>query len=438
MSINKPFLPGKKNTIPALACAIFAVSPALGSSPAGDAGATQTDGLSLAVAPREVAFGEREFNRQRVDTYLAQVRAQEISGSTYSPLLGESVLGMARSLHNAGEYVRALEAYQRAMHISRVNNGIYSLSQEPMIRGMIETYQAVGDPISASRQYQDLYRIYAGTYGNDDPHLLPVLEEISEWHIRAYARQPQREGLFHLVSSHNFTENALNLAAVSPSSSEVRVLPLLHNMVTINYLLALHHQQFPGGSGESFRFTTTSADGFPEPPSREETLMINSYRNGRSAHEQIIDIVFNDPDSTPRQKADALAELGDWYLLFGRYSSARQAYEDGWKTLAEAGVPEHKLDELFGQPRMLQPVAGIDDRGGVSAPSEYARVVMTITDRGNADEIQVLETHPSDDKGLARTAVRTLKYSKFRPRLEHGQVVATKEVPLKLYLTEAQ
>ncbi len=393
-------------------------------------GQPSLDELLIDTRPRQ---GESPL----LTAYQREVEELEARSNTYDPQLGETLHGMANTLRMAGEYSEALEAYRRAMHIQRVNHGIYSLAQEPMIRGMIATHQQTDNLAGATRQYQQLLRIHTRSHGDNSPELLPLLDEVSDWHLRAYAQDPSPGAVFHLAASHSLLEHAIAIAESHGQDSDIKSIRLLRDMVATNYYLAQHHSYYGGKtSDERFTFTTrTGPEAGPEAPSREEMLMINSYRSGRMAQERIVDKFIDDPGATPRQKAEALAELGDWHLLFGRHHSAREVYETSWRVMEEAGASRQELVDFFGHPRMLQP--GIEEESG-SLPMQYARAVFSINRRGSARDIEILEVFPETDESLASEALNTLKSVKFRPRLEDGQVADTEQYAVKLHLNQPE
>lgn len=391
--------------------------------------------LTIDPPPRPQEHGSEKSQSDLLAVYRQELDALEARVNTYDPALGETLFGMANALRASGNYIDALEAYHRARHIQRVNHGIYSLAQEPMLRGMIATHQEINDLASATRDYQELLQLHARTHGDDSPRLIPVLQEISDWHLRTYTASPRPGGVYHLAASHSLLEHAIALAGSNNPDMGIHPTTLLRNLVATNYYLALHHSRFGGRtSDERFTFTTrTGPDPGPALPSREESLMLNSYRSGRMAQEQIVDIHLNNPDSTPIERAEALAQLGDWHLLFDRHHSAREAYENGWQVLEDSGTPPEDIASFFGQPRLLKP--GLEGQES-AMPLHYATAIFSITNRGSARNIEILEVFPETDESIAPAALNTLKSVKFRPRLENGQVVSTEQHAIRLHLEQ--
>ncbi|MAT50655.1 MAG: hypothetical protein CMK32_05675 [Porticoccaceae bacterium] len=400
------------------------------------------------------AHSPAEQNRQLLALYQQQIQAQENLASTYDPALGETLTGMARVLQRTGNHKAALDAYQRALHIARVNDGIYSLSQEPMLRGMIDSFQAQGEVPSIAENYDQLYWLYTKSFGEDDPRLVPLLDEISEWHLTAYSQNPDKQGLYHLVKSHKLVAGAIEALSARLGNGTLTVLPLLHNLVLTNYYLADHQRRYPVARRQGFSFQTANSV-MAEPLTQDEILVVNSYDNGKRAHEWIISSLYHNPDTRPAELASAMADLGDWYLLFGRTASARKVYAQAWQLAATDPDGATTPQALFGSPRLIPLQSGVlngaaDEFTGLdqsALKTDAAVARLTITDRGEVKSV-VLEA-PADpgspdagtgvvedrqDDNALDTVTAALKQARFRPRLADGEMVATEDFAFNLTL----
>ncbi|MCK9564339.1 MAG: tetratricopeptide repeat protein [Bacteroidales bacterium] len=367
--------------------------------------------------------------------YQDQIDRQQALNGTYHPGLAESLSGMAQLLQLHGDHDGAIAAYQRAQHIQRVNDGIYSVSQEPMLRGMISSYIALGDPESVGDHFDQLLWLYGRDYGADDPRLLPLVSEISDWHLQAYSHNPNRRAVQHLVRAHELVAGAIERISRPVGGGNLTVLPLLHNLVVTNYYLADHQRRYPAGSREGFSMRT-SMGGMSEPLSQDELLAINSYQNGRRAQESIVATLMEAPNVTTLERVEALAGLGDWYLLFGRTSSAQQAYRQAWQTAEADPQTRVLLPELFGSPRLiaLQPTS---TRAATDPHSEDAVRVftrLTVGTRGDVRSTEIVEILPADSEELSSTATRELRKLRFRPRLIDGTMSGSEGVEYTLAL----
>lgn len=373
--------------------------------------------------------------------YQQQIDAQLALNGAYDTGLSESLAGMARLLQLGGDHDSALVAYQQAMHIQRVNHGIYSLSQEPMLRGMISSYQAQNNLDEAGQHYEQLLWMYTKTYGDSDPRLVPLAAEISEWHIQAYNQNPNRKGLYHLVASHKLAAQAIDLVTHQFGKGTLTVLPLLRNLVITNFHLADHQRRYPVGSREGFSFRASSGNAMAEPLSQEEILMINSYNNGRRAHERIITTLFENPEASATDRARAIADLGDWYLLFGRTQSAQKAYTGAWQAAEANPIARQSLNRLFRNPRLITPhslaLAPQPAKVADHTDKQYNVLArLAVNARGEVRNAEILETYPADNPELADRAAKNLKKLRFRPRIVEGQMVAVDDYTFKLSMLE--
>jgi|GEM_PF-6058159 len=373
--------------------------------------------------------------------YQQQINAQLALNGAYDSGLSESLAGMGRLLQLQGNHDSAILAYQQAMHIQRVNNGIYSTSQEPMLRAMINSYQAKNELDSAGQLFEQLHWLYTKSYGESDPRMIPLAAEISAWHLYAYSQNPTRKGLYHLITSHKLVASAIDLVSHQTAGGTLTVLPLLRNLVITNFHLADHQRRYPVGTREGISFRASSGNALPEPLSQEEILMINSYANGRRAHERIITTLFNDPATSAIDKARSVADLGDWYLLFGRTESAGKAYSQAWQVTESDQLARQELDSLFRDPQLMTPqnfgLAPQSARATDSADRDFNIVArLAISARGEVRSAEILETYPEDNEEMAQKALKNLKKLRFRPRIVSGQMVASDDYTFKLSMPQ--
>jgi hypothetical protein len=62
----------------------------------------------------------------------------------YAPGLAEQLLGLGASYQNRGLHEQAIEVFKRGVHVSRVNNGLQSAEQIPLLQRMISSPVALG------------------------------------------------------------------------------------------------------------------------------------------------------------------------------------------------------------------------------------------------------------------------------------------------------
>ncbi|MDX2348832.1 MAG: tetratricopeptide repeat protein, partial [Porticoccus sp.] len=94
-----------------------------------------------------------DINRS-IENYQSAIAQQESEAGPYDPALSELSFGLGNTLLYNYRYTEAISAYKRSMHLHRVNDGVYSLSQAPMLRGIIKSHIELGQIEEASQNYR--------------------------------------------------------------------------------------------------------------------------------------------------------------------------------------------------------------------------------------------------------------------------------------------
>jgi len=343
-----------------------------------------------------------------LEHYLIAVEDQEALAGPYDNGLSEIYYGLGKTYQNANLHENAIQAYQSSMQIQRVNSGIYSLEQVPMLRGIIKSQSAMGQWEDTSFNYGQLLWLHTKTFGDEDPRLLPVISEVRNWHLDTYYRLQNRNAVPHLLISHNMAESAVNLAAVSLGTSSMQLVDLLRTLALTNYYMASYLHQYENSYTDAYAMAQQSGT----MPIKSEVRSVDSYKNGRKAYEQIIEILYNNPETSPMEQASAFAELGDWYLLFGQRNSAASAYKKA-HTVLEDGNAHEAISTIFGRPILLPVIE--QQRPKIDRAESPVTAEITITTGGSVRNINVIDSETLKDK-TRRKAVRFLKAAKFRPQ----------------------
>ena len=406
-----------------------ALEPADGSAPGG------ADEAAAAQTPA----GNATINR-----YRQQIASLQAQYGAYAHGLNESLAGLGRAYSQSGDHKDAAAAFKSAMYVTRVNNGLYSMSQMPYLEALIDQYDSLGKLDKVSNLYSYMYWVYKRNYGAMDLRTLPAIE-----HMRAWMRKVYRRGgdlsLDQLQKLANLNYRAITVLESNYGPLDPHLIDHLRQYSSANlYEAEVLRKQL------ELRQISTSLDycGFIVMDTnrtdayvgKEEAMMVQercrNYENGRRALQRILAI--NENNHLPRASyARALTRLGDWEMIFERQYSARDYYTRAYNLLGKSEDGGKEIAELFGKPRILTAGAALDeirktdvaddggsDKGdGGQAP--FAVVSMDVTATGNPRNIKVVDSKPAEDTKLQRDATQYLKQSIFRPRLENGKPVDT-------------
>ncbi|MFU8817684.1 MAG: hypothetical protein ACNA7W_20240 [Pseudomonadales bacterium] len=306
-----------------------------------------------------------------------------------------------------GEYATALEHYERAFHLARVNDGLNAPSQVEIVYREAAVLKALGEYRQANDREEYAYEVLARAHGSLDQDLLPGIYHLARWYEQTgnvFAARGLYQHALKILEAHDKLEAPQAIRAFRGLASSYRMerFPV--------YLVADTGPQ----SG-----TLSSAGGM------EQALSVNNFPAGEAALQQIIRIhQIQEPLDKPAF-AEAVLDLADWYMLFDRTQRSEPLYAHAWELLAE--VEGFDVVSYFAQPRLLYFPApgtprGTSVRTGGEEATGYVEVAFDVTDTGY---VRSLATVASVPDGLMDFRVRkSLRVARYRPMLVDGVPVA--------------
>nr|WP_255774680.1 energy transducer TonB [Microbulbifer zhoushanensis] len=389
-----------------------------------DTGAPPPAFIEAASQPLEAEPTRRQLRpSEAARRYRQRIEEMEAEYGAYGTGIDEQLVGLATALQNSGAHEEAIKEFRRAMLINRVNEGLYSLNQIPMIERMIDSQIALNQWDEANDNQEYLYWLHEQNYGNSDPRMLPVIERLSSWHLRAYVEEKGETLFEHLISATNLYQLAVDIITQNFGANDLRLVEALRGLKATNYYLAT----YAGEPQQAVVVNTNFAGGGFDNNHRQAQLdhfRMNSFSTGKKAIARIVDVYQKNPQSPPAASAKAKVELGDWYMMFNKWHSARETYGEAYHALWDNGATNREIDDIFGRPAALPDLPMLDeDRGGLA--QSYVTVSYDVTAYGKARNIEILNSS-ADDSVVIRSRVRNvLKRAKFRPRFENGEPVDT-------------
>ncbi|WP_438951508.1 hypothetical protein [Porticoccus sp.] len=399
---------------------------------------------------------------QIIADYQSAIDQRKALAGPFDPELSELTFALGKTLQRQNRLDEAIQAFQHAMYVNRVNDGVYSLSQEPMLRGMIDTHIQLGHISDAAESYQKLLWLHRKTYGADDPRILPLLDEIGQWHLRVYNARGRRDDLYHLNIAHDAYNQALAITAQQHGPDHLSMTGLLYNSAMTAYYLHTHERKHANSwdntdlLSERFSQTRWVAD--------DPFLSKNYFQNGRRANAKMLDILEQDPSVSAADKATGYVKTGDWLMLFNLTGPAIEAYQKAYSVLQNTNDAA-LVTALLGEPKMLpRPIdSGIQGAESLAVaenasaefssqelknptdelvevatdqpkPEAYVMLSVDISEKGQPRKITTLSIHPEGAQGFESRARKTIIDTKFRPRFDNGQPVPTEALPVKVLI----
>jgi tetratricopeptide (TPR) repeat protein len=160
---------------------------------------------------------ESEMSAQAVEQYRSSIEGSIRQGDIYSQELAQQYEAYGISLFRLGDYENAVAAFEDAIHIHKVNKGLFNLDQARVIGHLIDIYTQLGDFPSVDNFKHYQYYIQVKNLDENDPRLILAKNEWADWNIEAYSK-----GYRDIYLSPLSFQDSANLARRS-TNNQVRI-----------------------------------------------------------------------------------------------------------------------------------------------------------------------------------------------------------------------
>lgn len=362
-----------------------------------------------------------------VASYQFYITDLESRQGAYAPGLSEQLLGLGMAYQNQGLHKEAVKVFKRAVHLARINTGLYSEEQIPILQQLISSHMAAGEYGKADERQYYLYRVQRRVYGRNTGAMSTAMLERAQWERQAYHLAVGETSFTRLLTMWELYRAALsNIAELEGQYSNSLVKPL-RGLLQTQYLIA----EYEGEATPTFEVNGGGGEQNSLAQNRFSMLRNTNYRQGTAVITALRDVyVYNEEESSPKP-ALATLELGDWQLWYQKRENAWKSYQQAWSDLAGKENGDAILAEHFGRPVMLPNISGahadLDPPANVSG---YVVVSYGVNAQGRVTGLKMLEkqlTSAETAKSPIRL-MRRLKSKRFRPRFEGGERVATEGI----------
>lgn len=363
----------------------------------------------------------------------AAVERRELEGGPYAAGLAESLGDLARSLEALGKTDEAMSARERALHLLRVNEGLYSPAQAPLVRAMLDSLRAQGDFGTLDQRYDYFFRLFgAGRKPWSEVRWSALLEYL-RWQREALNRNLEGGGKERLYETYRLTDellDGLRLGLAEGSADWTRLRDLVQAQLALFHLIEERVQplqDFPVRRGAiPPRDPRANFDLLQE---RLENLQRSIRQRGGALLEEVLASV---PAGDHSARAKVLLDLGDWYLWHGAQADARRFYLAVWTELS--GRQDELLRAWFDQPVPL-PANGafqLENVATTEAAERRYTLDVSVTSIGRARARRASNGDPVAPQRLRRQVNNT----RFRPVMKDAQFTARDWANLVFVLVE--
>lgn len=376
--------------------------------------------------------------RRTIRQYKLHITEMEKKGGAYSDRIAEESIGLGRAYMELGEYKNALEAFTKSLHINRVNLGPDNPNQLPVLDLIIDANTALSDWKAVDENYDLLYWTGRRSFEDNDARLLNIVYRVARWHLNAYLNKYDPVPYKHLLDSERIFHDAVDIIESAYGPDDPRLIEALNGIAIADYHITSHIFN-SNSSDEMDEIRSSSAKmSHKHNVSSELVWYPLKYTNTerRKVLKRITGIYAAHPELPVVDRAMALINLGDWYLIYGWRSSALKNYRLAHRLLADAGTGPDTIDKLFREPVRIPTITmnypDNGDHSGTEKIIPYVRLSFEVTGLGCARRIKVLEEGNTKNFMARKNAKELIQSSMFRPRLEGDKPVMAREVTMKL------
>ena len=309
--------------------------------------------------------------------------------------------GLGASQLASGRPDLAIEAFDRAKHVSHVNEGPHNLDQVAIIESLAEIYIYIGEVERAYDLQDRVYTLYARKYAVDSDQIIPALFKRADWQhrLRLYGRERDTYRSIIKIIEKNHGKHELSL-----------IRPLTGLATAYLYVGEIDREY-----------------------QRDSTLTTGEIYVKRAKR-----IADEHPDATWMIKENTYLSLADFYVFSDKAGKAKRAYQETWDLLSE---DESRLINRYNHLEtlvMLQDIYppkyyGMDDDARSSDDDEQFQQGKIVTkfmvnSRGRARNFEIIESHPAGLEDMEKNVLREMRRLIYRPRLEDREVVETQNM----------
>jgi len=209
-----------------------------------DAGASSITQAVFAPSPQHASS---DVPHAAVQEFALLVEQLETEHGPFDYRLSEPLQTAGIALERQGDFLQALHLYERALHVTRINSGLYSEDQIPIVEMLINANVALENWAVVDNHFRYLHLLYTRLYKDDSPELKRGLAQISDWHVLAINNDFGTDRVDHLREANKLFSRRLAMMEGSVPDDDPAMHTLRYNIAITQY----HLRVMSGGGNDA-------------------------------------------------------------------------------------------------------------------------------------------------------------------------------------------
>ncbi len=289
-----------------------------------------------------------------LDRYRELIDAMEAEYGRYAMDLIEPLESFADQLTALNQFDEADDMLDRAVQITRFNDGLHTEAQLSLIKKRIDNFsnRQAWDDARELMEYLLSYYLRVPVLLNEN--LLDDFLVLAEQHLRGVTEAPDLEQGFHFYRAHQLNWAMISTAKKLYGAQSSELVPYLYRQIQHLYMNRKVHDNI-GAQRTGLRRSLRDESRRDWAVGQMKKVDIERlyYLDGLRLFDEIGNIYAqaNPPDLVGQ--AMMRLYLADWANLFDFADTAAETYRLAYLSLISAGVTSEQLNVLFAKPRIL-------------------------------------------------------------------------------------
>ena len=260
--------------------------------------------------------------------------------------------------------------------------------------------------------------------------MLPVLDRMYRWY--SLMRPPGTIGLESKDYDRmiDLTEESLSINEATKGETHPDTVIAYRRVADAQFQMVRHLTGHGMAVSKEFYSANSSGSLYPSLGFGSDTVY-KHYKAGMQTYRSYLESMLANESTTLLEYAEALADLGDWFLVFEKYRKSRLFYEQSYQILAQNAEYAEQAASFMSRPRPMHFVVNLKPGSLQDAPIELREmsldISMTVTSHGGVHNVEVLNAPEDMSDDELMEIKKQLRFTPFRPALKEGEVVTTKE-----------
>ncbi len=367
-------------------------------------------------------------NSAPANSLLAAIDEHEASFGVMSTGLVAPLGSLGAVYAEDSNYKDAIQSLRRAVHVARVNDGLHTPTQIPLLEQLIAINVEAGDYKTSDEIQRYLYRVRSWKRSADDPEMADAIQKFADWIRTTYLGDIGVERFRLLVEYTLLFDRAIEEVSEANGVLSPLLIPYLEGRVGAAYLTSVYDGEREGGVRISASPRDSVGGRLDQDMMRRDRFIKHNERYGLRALEHVEQILRHHQPDNVEALTQARLSIADWHQWNRKYAKAMKVYEEAWRMASSANDGGALVERLFHSPLEL-PLNPVFNPGVMPLQTRNTSEIamrFSVTRHGEAKGIEILtETTAETQAGVTR-AYHFLRNVRFRPRVVKGEVVRAK------------